>query len=101
MLVRRVWIGEPPRNDVARQVDVYRGYASTRATAHWGTDEMVADTDAGTIAQRLTATMRAAGADALNVRCHVPGVGVDAARRQIGRLGDEVLPLLRAAVAAP
>ena len=37
-----------------------------------------------------------AGADALNLRVHVPGVSVTAAREQIARLGAEVLPLLRA-----
>jgi hypothetical protein len=34
--------------------------------------------------------------DALNLRVHVPGVNAAAGREQIARLGDEVIPLLRA-----
>ena len=39
---------------------------------------------------------RQAGVDALNLRVHVPGVTREQAREQIVRLGDEVLPGLRA-----
>jgi hypothetical protein len=39
-----------------------------------------------------------AGADACNVRIHVPGVDPAAARAQIERLGDEVVPHLREAL---
>jgi hypothetical protein len=31
----------------------------------------------------------------LNLRVHVPGIAPEAAREQIARLGDEVLPALR------
>jgi len=95
VLVRRAWIGEPPRAAVDRQIEVYRGYAPENAPAHWGTDEFVVATDADEVARRLLDAQRAAGVDALNLRVHVPGVSVDAAREQIVRLGDEVLPRLR------
>ena len=96
VLVRRAWLGEPPRADVDRQIDVYRGYAPASAPAHWGADEMVVAADAAEVARGLA--RRAATRPAptrLNLRVHVPGVSVAAAREQIVRLGDEVLPLLR------
>ena len=96
VLVRRAWLGEPPRADVDRQIDTYRGYAAAAAPAHWGADEMIVGPNADAVAGGLREAQRAAGADALNLRVHVPGVSVAAAREQIARLGAEVLPLLRA-----
>jgi alkanesulfonate monooxygenase SsuD/methylene tetrahydromethanopterin reductase-like flavin-dependent oxidoreductase (luciferase family) len=95
VLVRRAWVGEPPRAEVDRQIDVYRGYAPTNAPEHWGADEMVVGLDAGDVARGLLEARAEAGADALNLRVHVPGVTAAAAREQIARLGDDVLPLLR------
>ena len=96
VLIRRAWLGEPPRAEVDRQVDVYRGYASTSATAHWGADEMALGASADEVAKRLVDACESAGADALNLRVHVPGVTVDAARDQIMVLGDQVVPLVKA-----
>ena len=36
ILIRRAWVGEPPRADVDAQVDVYRGYAAERCSAALG-----------------------------------------------------------------
>lgn len=96
VLVRRAWLGEPPRADVDRQIDVYRGYAPTSAPTHWGADEMIVGAAADDVARGLLDAQRAAGVDALNLRVHVPGVNAAAGREQIARLGDEVIPLLRA-----
>ena len=41
MLIRRAWVGEPPRDGVDEQVDVYRSYSSTAAMEHWASDELV------------------------------------------------------------
>jgi len=95
VLVRRAWVGEPPRAAVDRQVDVYRGYAPERAPEHWGADEMVVAPDPAEVADRLLDAQRVAGADALNLRVHVPGVSADSGREQIARLGAEVVPRLR------
>jgi len=98
-LIRRAWLGELPDEDFARQVDVYRGYSADAAQEHWQGGEVAgasAATDAGSVVAELAAAVRATGADALNLRVHVPGVGPDQAREQIARLGDEVLPALRA-----
>jgi hypothetical protein len=78
-----------------RQVDIYRSYAPAAAPAHWGADEMITGPDAETVAAGLVAVREAAGVDALNLRVHVPGVAVDAARDQIVRISMEVLPLMR------
>jgi alkanesulfonate monooxygenase SsuD/methylene tetrahydromethanopterin reductase-like flavin-dependent oxidoreductase (luciferase family) len=94
VLVRRAWLGDPPRADVDRQIEVYRGYAPSTAPAHWGADEMVVDDDPVAVARRLLDAQDRAGTDALNLRVHVPGVSAESGRDQIVLLGDEVLPLL-------
>jgi alkanesulfonate monooxygenase SsuD/methylene tetrahydromethanopterin reductase-like flavin-dependent oxidoreductase (luciferase family) len=95
VLIRRAWVGEPPRDRVDNQLDVYRGYSSRSAMQHWGTDELIGDTDASAVAERLADVRQRAAADALNLRVHVPGVTPADARQQIVRLGDEVLGAIR------
>ena len=80
VLIRRAWLGEPPQADVDRQLDVYRSYAPANASSHWGANEMAIGVSADDVAERLVGAMRTAGADALNVRVHVPGVTVEDAR---------------------
>jgi alkanesulfonate monooxygenase SsuD/methylene tetrahydromethanopterin reductase-like flavin-dependent oxidoreductase (luciferase family) len=97
-LIRRAWVGELPGEDFARQVDVYRSYSAGAAQEHWQEGEVAGASsaaDAGSVVAELVAAVRATGADALNLRVHVPGVGPQQAREQIARLGDEVLPALR------
>ena len=98
VLVRRAWLGDAPRAEVDRQVEVYRGYAPSHATDHWGTDEMATGDRADDVARQLVDAVRAADADALNLRVHVPGVTVDAARAQIVRLGTDVVPRVEQAL---
>jgi alkanesulfonate monooxygenase SsuD/methylene tetrahydromethanopterin reductase-like flavin-dependent oxidoreductase (luciferase family) len=99
VLIRRAWVGEPPRQRVDDQVDVYRSYSSESAMEHWGTDELVDAPTADDVVDGLLAALERAGADALNLRVHVPGVSPEAAREQIAALGDAVLPRLRDAFA--
>jgi hypothetical protein len=98
VIVRRVWLGDPPRTSFDDQVDVYRGYAASTATATWGSDELLTDTDGDALAARVAQTVIDADADACNVRVHVPGVDPASARDQINRLGDEVVPHVRDAL---
>lgn len=98
IVIRRVWIGAPPRDDLDRQVDRYRLYSSDAAQSRWGSDELITADDAGAVADRLAETVARAGADAVNLRVHVPGVSADAAREQIARLGEGVLDPLRASL---
>ncbi|OWY60086.1 hypothetical protein B7486_71090, partial [cyanobacterium TDX16] len=98
-LIRRAWVGELPGEDFAKQVEVYRSYSAGAAQEHWQDGDVAgasASTDASHVVAELAAAVRATGADALNLRVHVPGVGPEQAREQIARLGDEVIPALRA-----
>lgn len=99
VLIRRAWVGTPPRGNLEAQLDVYRGYATEQAQLHWGKDELVGIDDAAAVADGLADTLARSGADALNLRVHVPGVTPTEVREQVGRLGAEVLPRLRAAIA--
>jgi len=94
VLVRRVWMGAPPRDHLDRQVDRYRSYAPTGAQVHWQGEQLAAAGDAATLARDLAAVADRAGVDALNLRIHVPGVAPTVARHQIAALGD-VLGVLR------
>lgn len=98
ILIRRAWVGEPPREQVEQQVDVYRSYAKEGAQQHWKGEQLAGATDPADVAGTLADAARRAGADALNLRVHVPGVSPEAAREQIIRLGDEVLDPLRKAL---
>jgi alkanesulfonate monooxygenase SsuD/methylene tetrahydromethanopterin reductase-like flavin-dependent oxidoreductase (luciferase family) len=100
VLVRRAWIGDPPRARFDDQVQVYRSYTSTGATTTWGADELLTGSDGDELADRAARAVLDAGADACNVRIHVPGVDPVAARTQIARLGHEVVPRLREALTA-
>jgi hypothetical protein len=98
VLIRRAWVGRPPRDRLDDQVDVYRSYTPATAQTAWGADELIDADDPEAIAEGLADAAARAGCDALNLRVHVPGVDVTAAREQIARLGDGVLPALRGTV---
>jgi alkanesulfonate monooxygenase SsuD/methylene tetrahydromethanopterin reductase-like flavin-dependent oxidoreductase (luciferase family) len=98
VLIRRAWVGTAPELETERQVDTYRSYAPGGASSHWGADEMVAAADAEEVAARLIDAVLTAGADAVNVRVHVPGISPDAVRSQIELLGGLVAPVVAAAM---
>jgi alkanesulfonate monooxygenase SsuD/methylene tetrahydromethanopterin reductase-like flavin-dependent oxidoreductase (luciferase family) len=98
VLIRRAWIGEPPTELTAQQVDTYRSYAPVGAAANWGSNELVAAPDASEVAARLAAAAQTAGADALNLRVHVAGIAPSDARLQIERLGTQAVPAIRASL---
>jgi alkanesulfonate monooxygenase SsuD/methylene tetrahydromethanopterin reductase-like flavin-dependent oxidoreductase (luciferase family) len=96
ILIRRAWVGDPPGERVERQLDVYRGYAAPGAQRHWEGQQLVGAPDADGVAGGLADVARRAGADAVNVRVHVPGVSPVVAREQIGLLAGVVGPLREA-----
>jgi alkanesulfonate monooxygenase SsuD/methylene tetrahydromethanopterin reductase-like flavin-dependent oxidoreductase (luciferase family) len=98
VLIRRAWVGDPPSQLTAQQVDTYRSYAPAGAPANWGADELATAPDPGEVAALLANAAHAAGVDALNVRVHVAGVTPADARAQIERLGAEAVPALRDAL---
>jgi alkanesulfonate monooxygenase SsuD/methylene tetrahydromethanopterin reductase-like flavin-dependent oxidoreductase (luciferase family) len=97
VMIRRAWVGEPPRQQFEQQLDVYRSYAQSPERSKWSLDEMLSS-DADAVIDGIVDAAQRAGVDALNLRVHVPGVTPEQAREQIVQLGDAVLPKLRAAL---
>jgi alkanesulfonate monooxygenase SsuD/methylene tetrahydromethanopterin reductase-like flavin-dependent oxidoreductase (luciferase family) len=102
IIIRRVWLGRPPRELVERQLDVYRTYAPETAQSHWNGDQLIGADDVSAVADALAAVMEEAGVNGLNLRVHVPGVAPAAVREQIARLEavvdalhDRVAPSVR------
>jgi alkanesulfonate monooxygenase SsuD/methylene tetrahydromethanopterin reductase-like flavin-dependent oxidoreductase (luciferase family) len=93
VVIRRVWLGPPPTTLIERQRGVYDSYAAS-GTA-FADDQTISADDPDELAERIHAAWRASGADAVNVRVHLPGVTPSDIRRQITVLGNEVLPLVR------
>jgi alkanesulfonate monooxygenase SsuD/methylene tetrahydromethanopterin reductase-like flavin-dependent oxidoreductase (luciferase family) len=98
VLIRRVWLGDPPVEALDRQADVYRAYAPAAAQQQWRDNGFLCRDDAAALVTDLIAASAAVRSDVLNLRIHVPGVTVSQAREQIALLGSEVLPLLRTAL---
>ncbi len=95
VLIRRAWLGTPPRSRLDSQLDVYRGYAPAAAQEKWGRDEVIASTEPSEVVAGLLDVCSRAGADALNLRIHVPGVTPTEVREQIVALGDQVVGPVR------
>ena len=100
ILIRRVWLGDPPRDALARQFATYQSYSPAAAQQHWRDDGFLVHDDPSSLAAELVAALVQSGADSLNLRVHVPGVAPRTAREQIDMLGREVLPAIRAALSA-
>jgi alkanesulfonate monooxygenase SsuD/methylene tetrahydromethanopterin reductase-like flavin-dependent oxidoreductase (luciferase family) len=97
-LIRRVWLGEPPRAAFEAQFDIYRSYSSAEALSHWRGNGWICGDDPSTLATELVDTVRTTGATCLNLRIHAVGVEASAAREQITALGTEVVPRIRRAL---
>jgi alkanesulfonate monooxygenase SsuD/methylene tetrahydromethanopterin reductase-like flavin-dependent oxidoreductase (luciferase family) len=97
MLIRRVWLGEPLTELVEKQRQVYQSYSSGSFAA----DQTLTTTDPASMAEALHRTMVDVGADAVNLRIHLPGIKPDDARRQIAALAEDVVPLLRDLLQSP
>jgi len=97
MLIRRVWLGRPPDELVRRQRAVYDSYSG--ATVSFGDDQTVASEDPAEVVDRLAGLVADCGADALNLRVHLPGMAPGVVRDQLERLGPEVAVPLRARLA--
>jgi len=98
ILIRRVWIGDPPTEEMAAQMAHYRSYAPDRAVANWGSgDQLVTGRTADEAAERLGAVMAASACDAVNIRVHVTGLEPRQVRAQIEAY-DGAIDSFRAAV---
>ncbi len=94
VIVRRVWLGPPREALIRRQRAVYNTYAGNRR--RFAEDQTVAADDGDEMVERLAAVWRSTGADAVNLRVHLPGMAAVEVRRQIEVLAERVLPSLRA-----
>lgn len=92
--IRRVWLGPPPEEALAAQRALYESYSPGAAQQHWADANTIVDDDPVALAERISASLAAAGTDAVNLRVHMFGVAPAAIREQIERIGAEVVPHL-------
>ena len=79
-----MWVGQAKAELVAQQRAVYQSYA--RDGRPLPEDETIIAPDPAEIAERLFAGYVEAGADAINLRVHLPGITPTEARQQIAVL---------------
>jgi alkanesulfonate monooxygenase SsuD/methylene tetrahydromethanopterin reductase-like flavin-dependent oxidoreductase (luciferase family) len=97
ILIRRVWIGDRPQALAAEQLEWYRSAAPASRSQYWGDgDQTIVESTGEALGDRLVELLDFVGPVALNLRVHVPGLAPELVERQIVRLGEEVLPRLRA-----
>ncbi len=90
VLIRRVWLGRVQSELVDSQRAIYESYAAPATS--FGDDQTIACDDPNEVAERLAATVRAVGADAVNLRVQLPGMAPEQVREQIERIGSTVAP---------
>ena len=95
VLIRRVWLGEPPTDSFAAQQALYRTYSTRSAQAGWTGNGLTSAADADRLATELVDAIRTIGAAAINLRIHAPGLAPRAIGEQLDVLGGELLPRLR------
>jgi len=96
ILIRRVWIGDPPEENAAAQMQAFRSVATDRVAKNWGdADQLVHGRDGIEAAEKLAAVLRESHANAVNIRVHLKGLTPEQVRAQIERHGAEFLPHFR------
>ncbi len=86
ILIRRVWIGDPPTGEMAAQMDHYRSYAPDRAIANWGDDDqLIVGATPAEAAGALRQMLDDSNCDTVNVRIHVKGLTPDQVGAQMER----------------
>ena len=93
--IRRVWIGDPPAERMAEQMEHYRSYAPERAMKNWEGDQLIAAADGAEAADKLADFLAAADCDTVNVRIHVSGLEPAMVDEQLRCHAEEFLPRLR------
>ncbi len=93
VVIRRVCLGVPANALIERQRAVYDSYAGSGAA--FSADQTITADDPLELAQRIHAAWIESGADAVNLRVHLPGVPASEIRQQITGLAQDVLPVLR------
>jgi alkanesulfonate monooxygenase SsuD/methylene tetrahydromethanopterin reductase-like flavin-dependent oxidoreductase (luciferase family) len=93
--IRRVWIGDPPNDEMAAQMAHYRSYAPESAMKNWDGDQLIAADTGPEVGERLGDFLATAGCDTVNVRVHVKGLTPAQVDEQLGQHGADFLPTLR------
>jgi hypothetical protein len=97
VLIRRVWLGPPLTDLVAQQRRFYQPHQREQR-AQLAEDQTISTADPKEMADLLADLLRSTGADALNLRVHLPGIPPEAIREQIAGLAADVLPRLRRSI---
>jgi alkanesulfonate monooxygenase SsuD/methylene tetrahydromethanopterin reductase-like flavin-dependent oxidoreductase (luciferase family) len=96
ILIRRVWLGEPPLEAIKTQMSRFRAVGPADLQAHWDPDGgCVSATDGRELAEQLHDLLVQGGCDAINLRVFQAGLSPNDVRDQIVLLGRETLPHLR------
>ena len=86
ILIRRVWLGEPPSESVDAQMARYRAVSPADLQEHWDRDGgLLASTDGAELAERIHDEVTGSRCDAVNLRIFQAGHGAGA-----GSIADRV-----------
>ncbi len=100
ILIRRVWVGDAPTDEMAAQMEHYRSYASDQAQSNWGAgDQLVVGATPEEAAARLGEVMADSNCDTINIRVHVKGLTPQQVEGQLDMYGQH-LALFREAIEA-
>lgn len=84
ILIRRVWIGDPPTSEMAAQMDHYRSYAPDQAIANWGDgDQLIVGSTPAEAAGALRQMLVDSNCDTVNVRIHIKGLPPELVNEQM------------------
>ena len=101
ILIRRVWIGDPPVDAMAAQMDRYRAAATPQTIASWGNDDqLMGGPDVETVADRLIDALRESSCDTVNVRVHLRGLTPAQIDEQIELHREVFVPRVKAGLAS-
>jgi alkanesulfonate monooxygenase SsuD/methylene tetrahydromethanopterin reductase-like flavin-dependent oxidoreductase (luciferase family) len=101
VLIRRLWVGDPPTANIATQMTRYQaaamtGEATARIMDRWGQgDNQIAGSEGTAVAEELYDTMVRSGCDTVNVRIFLAGLASSEIHEQMSRHASETLPRLR------
>jgi len=96
ILIRRVWIGEPPAENAAAQMQAFRSVTTDSVAKGWGdADQLVHGRNGIEAAERLAEVLRQSRSNAVNIRVYLKGVTPEQVHTQIDRYGAEFLPHFR------
>jgi alkanesulfonate monooxygenase SsuD/methylene tetrahydromethanopterin reductase-like flavin-dependent oxidoreductase (luciferase family) len=107
ILIRRLWLGDPPEANMAVQMSRYHSAAqmheaTARIVDRWSSDGgLIVAPDGAAAAEELHDTMRQSGCDTVNIRVFLAGLTTAQVQDQIVRHGAETVPRLRALLGRP